>query len=42
MEAERAEEREVLASIYDGDINFSQIEENLFQYKVSVHSLFNL
>ena len=34
MEAEREEEREVLQSIYEGDTNFSQIEDNLFQYKV--------
>ena len=36
MEAERAEEREVLESIYDGDSNFSQLEENLFSYKVNL------
>uniref|UniRef100_A0A2P2I160 RWD domain-containing protein 4-like n=1 Tax=Hirondellea gigas TaxID=1518452 RepID=A0A2P2I160_9CRUS len=33
MEAERAEEREVLQSIYEGDTSFSQVEDNLFQYK---------
>ncbi|KAF2365313.1 RWD domain [Trinorchestia longiramus] len=33
MEAEQSEEREVLQSIYEGDSNFTQVENTLFQYK---------
>ncbi|XP_018027347.1 RWD domain-containing protein 4 [Hyalella azteca] len=33
MDAEQAEEREVLQSIYEGDFNFTQVEDRLFQYK---------
>lgn len=34
MREEHEEEREVLQSIYEGDSNFSMINETTFQYKV--------
>ena len=34
-ETEQSEEREALDSIYEGDDNFTKIESNVFQYKVT-------
>lgn len=34
-EEAQEEEREVLSSIYDGDLSFKQISPTVFQYKVT-------